>query len=436
LTIPITLELTSGRSRTFSRATPNDDGTFGGIFGGTETITATIWPADSQVAVLTVAGAPNTWIDAALSQWSVTFVDAQTAGLVPGVYRLEVTSSTSVSGETARLFEGLLEVTSSAGTFQAVPSDLITAAYCAKQLTGLVLSAAEIEVLPDRITAACDYVRKWCGQRDFTLLTYTEEYYPEYDGTIALKQMPVQYVSRARGYLQTALSISNPSSANQIAYVGFSYSGDVWAGTQVTTGLILTSVASGVVTVINLPWTAYPLIANLTAAINSAGFGWTCLSQTFGAWPVTELTNGYVATGAVTADAGGVNLKVYSQDLGCSKLNQRTGVMSVGLGAGGGFGFYGFRGGYDWAAQDSQDETNDSGRVLVTYTAGFTVIPPAIQQFTAELVKASIVRFRRDHLLKSEHAGQYSYEITDKDLGAMPIAVKEQASLYRIRRIA
>jgi hypothetical protein len=421
----------------------NWDGTAAAnIYTSGTVLSATFWEGQSQASLfsptVTWYTAGSTQTGYGQGQFTYQLSGAQTVGLDPAGEYYTLISQTTL-GITSPVWEGRVKMLATPGSAVPTPPDLVTYDFVESYLTRMNLTDSERDLLPYLIGGACDYLRKWCGSRDFSLLTYTEEYYPEYDGTIALRQMPVQFVSRARGYLQTALNITNTSSANQIAYVQFSYAGDFTANTQVTTGLILTTVASGVTTVVNLLWTSYALVSLLAAAITQLGNGWTTLVDVFGLWPVTELQNGYASQGAVTGDAGGVDLQVYSQDLAWSKLNQRTGVMAVGSGAGGGFalgGMGGFRGGYDWAAQDAQDDTDLCGRVLVTYTAGFTTIPMAVQQFTAELVKASINRFRRDYLLRSEHAGQYSYEITDKDLGAMPIAVKEQASLYRIRRIA
>ena len=36
------LELTAGRTQTFARSTPNADGSYGGVYTGTEVITANI----------------------------------------------------------------------------------------------------------------------------------------------------------------------------------------------------------------------------------------------------------------------------------------------------------------------------------------------------------------------------------------------------------
>ena len=428
--IPITLECTAGRTQTFSRSTPNADGTFGGLFAGTETITATVWPADSQAYSLQVSGSPYCiWTNAALTQWAVTLQDSATATLAPGIYRFEVTSTTSTSGETGRLFEGFLEVTSSAGSSSANPPDLITAYYAFKLLSGMTLTVAQQETVPDLITAASSAIRRFCFGRNFDIRTYVEEYDVALDGTVRLYQVPVNIVTRVQAQPSTALTVWNSSTSVQFGQIYFTYTGQFdGSGTnaQTVTGVNLAWTSNGTAYSQAITFTTGMTCSGLATAISAVGSGWTATADSvLGAWPVTEIISGYVGQGVVQGQ--GAQLMVYSTDLSEARIdNQSTGILWCGRQWPG----IGPKWGPDWLAYDQPTATN--GKVKITYTAGFTTIPTPVQLACAELVKFQLYRLRTDFLLKSESAAEYSYDLNDKAIMALPPHVQQGLSQYRL----
>ena len=294
-----TVPVVQGLARDFTFQTPNNDGSYGVGYVGTDPITSVIWAGDNQASLstpqviwgsTTVSAAAG----AAVTLWTIQFRQIDTGGLLPGIYRLQVLASHN--GITSCLFDGLVEVISTAGT-NAAPPDLITITYAEDLLTRTLLSEQEREVLPQIISAAGAAIRKWCGSRDFTRQVYTEEYVIAQDGRIALKQMPVNFVSRIQSYLQTALTVTASSAVFQVAYAQFVYTGDWASGTLTSTGIQTTSIANGVTVNTTFPFATYPLVQNLQAAI-AALPGWAAYtSGAVGLWPSTLLVTGDCAKG-------------------------------------------------------------------------------------------------------------------------------------------
>jgi hypothetical protein len=116
---PVVLECVAGYSTTIARQTPNDDGTYGGVYVGSEAITATFWTPASNVYALRQAGPPNAWLDAAgKTSWVVPLDDAQTAALGAGTFSVLVTAPLG-PGRTGVLFEGQLVVDPGPGAAHA-----------------------------------------------------------------------------------------------------------------------------------------------------------------------------------------------------------------------------------------------------------------------------------------------------------------------------
>ena len=424
---PITLECTAGRTQTFSRATSNADGTYGGIFNGSETITATVWPADSEAYVLRVVGSPACiWTNAALTQWAVTFNDAATASLTPGTtYRFEVTSTTSTIGQTARLFEGLLEVTSSAGMTMPIPPDLITANYCFQMLSGVTLTVAQQEQVPALISSASSLLREKCNERYFDLRTLTEDYEVTLDGYLRLRQEPVQIVTRVQGQPNLALTVTNSSAQTAQVYFSFTgYDGGYGVNAKTATGITLVQTTNGVpATPVTCLFATYPTITLLANAIMATGVGWRASVMTpYGGWASTELTGGFVGQGCAPGaiPTGGALFNVLTDLDGC-KRRPNSPMLYVGT-------QYINSDAQRWGPGGDQffdDNSITQGVVRVTYQAGFSVIPADVQNATAQLVKYMLELLKQELLLKSEQAGGYQYELAPEMVNAMPKPVWE-----------
>jgi len=417
--------LIHGRSQDFQRKTANADGTFGGVYAGTEPISYAVWPSDSEVVSLAQSGSPNAWVDASISEWLIRFTDAQTALLSPGIYRLQVTAAVS-AGRTGVLFDGLLEVGSAPGTTVPSPVNLVTDWYAARLLGGLGFNSAQWESLSDLVAASSAAIRRWCN-RDFDLRSYVKEYAVAPNGYVRLDQVPVAQATRVQCNPQTALTVTNPSASVQYATVRFAYTGDFT--TQAVTGLTLSWVVSGTQSTSTITFTSGMTIAGAAALINAVGSGWSATADTvLGLYPVTELIDGTVAQGCTGRN--GAELRVYSEDVPNVRWHpdsgQSTGMLWVGRQSGG----LGPRWGPDWAGWD--DVSPSIGMVRVSYTAGFSVIPYPVQLATVELVKTMMQRLNTDMVLKSETAGEYSYTLADHLLLALPSNVLQSIAPYRI----
>jgi hypothetical protein len=103
------LYFTRGKTITFARQTPNADGTWGGIFDGSEPISVGLSPQWRGGRESFWGASAGSWIKPQESVWAVTFLGDETAMLQRGLYHMVVTARTSCD-EIAFLFDGSLEV--------------------------------------------------------------------------------------------------------------------------------------------------------------------------------------------------------------------------------------------------------------------------------------------------------------------------------------
>jgi hypothetical protein len=416
--------------------TPLDSG-----FVSTDALGAKVWAGDAQASLSTPAVSwggilSGTTFTAAAGAsalvWTVGFLPADTASLGAGIYRMQVFGDHTASGRTARLWDGLLEVAATPAT--SVDTGLITLTYAESALSRLRLSRDERNFLAALVTVASDTIVKWCGQRDFVRQTYTEEYTAELNGYVALRQFPVNAVSRIRSYPQTVLNITGSPSSMQQAWVSYTTTGDWYTNTLTYTGLVLNSVASGVLTATPFLFANYATVGALATAVGNVN-GWTAnTTPIFGLYPSTDLAppGGLTSQGALDDD--GAQLVAYTEDISECRVDNKTGFLWVGSHRVSSA--FGQRWGEDWLLLEDFDSA-PIGRVQVTYDAGFSVVPSPVQLATAELVKALVERFRTDHMLLSEEiggAGSRAYRIAAELVGMLPKPVLQGLSLYRAIR--
>jgi hypothetical protein len=429
----------------------NPDGTpAAGQFTSATTLSASVWAGPYQAGLFVPAvgwftnGGKQTGYDQ--GQVALSIAGNQTGVLDPsGEYFLDIYATTS--GLQSCIIQARVKILPSPGnTPPAGLQGLVSLDTCLAACSRLRLTDLERDFVSTTILqAASDTVRKWCGQRDFTRTTYVEEQVAELNGQVALKQMPVNNVLRIRGYPQTVLNITASPSSFQQAWVSYSTTGDWYTNTLAFTGIILNSVANGVYRATpllfsNAPQTAapsvtYATVGALQAAI-SAVSGWTAFTEgAFGAYPTTDLSppGGVTAQGAMDDD--GAELRAYTEDLTCTRVDNAIGFLWVGrhriastLGG---------RWGPEYDVLDGSDD-GPIGRVQVTYDAGFTVIPSEVQLATAELVKAIVERFRTDHMTIEESvagAGSRMYKLAENLMGSLPRAVLYGLAKWRIARV-
>ena len=425
---PVTLNCVAGRSADFPRSTPNADGSFGGVYQGTETIIATVWPEDSEVFVLQQVGSPNAWINPTTTTWLASFNDAQTATLAPGVYRFEVVAAVG-TGRTGTLFEGMLEVFSSAGS--TIPANLASAYYVGKALTAIDLAPGEWEYLSDNIAFASDLIRKYCN-RLFSLSTYTEVLAVEYNGWVRFSQIPIAAVQRVQAVPVDALTAGNMAAVSAWIALATTGDGSGFTGGPTVTGMTLYWLPGGPPNGQAVPYTSGMTIAQLAAAINAIGSGWNAVAdEIYGALPVTEIMDGEGGKGAGPNDPpyGGAVFHVYGENLASRPHpddGAKTGIYRVGR--------IGSDEGARWGPDGAYWSSNEPevGKVRATYVGGFSRIPLPVQAATAELVKANYERLRTESYLKTEAGGDYSYTLAEELIGNMPKPVRQTLAGYRI----
>lgn len=309
---------------------------------------------------------------------------------------------------------------------------LITADYLlAQALAGArVLTAGAQAALASKAAEASAAVRRYCGDRDFTRGTYTQVLTPALDGTVLLAQFPVNRVTRASGSRAAGLTIANTDRAGHTrATVGFSSTGDEATGIA-GTGLALGRVTGGLALESALAFAVYPTLGALAAAVNALGFGWTAtVGVNLAAWPSADLCGGDTARNAFS----GAELQVFADDLDDCRLDRATGLLAVGS-RGGSARFDGPR----WGPyQDPvSDDLRGGGAVLVSYDAGFDLVPAPVQQATAIVGLALLDKLRIDSSLASASLGNTSFAWRDAELiAAIPRSARDLLSPYRIVRV-
>ncbi len=420
-----TLSVVQGATLTRILQGYNEDGTIPSQFLGSDTLTGTVWLAQSETPIISFT---PVWFVATSCQVTITLSMAQTATLsIDTLYNVQVFATRA--GVTYCIAWVSLQVLPAAGTQgAATPPDLISGPYAAQMLASLALTPAQLEQIPTLITAASNAIRSWCSRR-FDQAVYTEFCPVELNGTIRLKNPPINQITRVQTQPTEAMTVTNPSTSVQSARCYLTVTGDAVAG-QTITGLTLVSVSNGVATTTNIAFTANETIIGLAAAINAIS-GWLAVADpVLGLWPVTEMVEGLIAQGAGNQDQGAVfnvlavdlnNVRFYPDD------GQLTGIIWTGQQYSG----LGPRWGPGWQEYDDYGGWQGGG-VKVTYNGGFAVIPPQIKLGCVELVKLQLQRLKTDVLLISETAGQYSYTINPRLILALPPEVLGGISAYRI----
>jgi hypothetical protein len=311
-------------------------------------------------------------------------------------------------------------------------SDLITLDYATAQLSagGRVLTAAQTAAIPSKISEASLAVCRWCGDRDFTRQTYDETYRPSLEGTVDLRQIPVNGVSRVSGGRTVGLLVTNNAPTTNVrAVVAFTSTGDESTGLTFT-GLTLTVTVGGVDTPAtnNLTYAANPTLGQLAAAVDAAGYSWTAtVPANLATWPSAELVGGDVGQDATGIGAG---LNLYAEVVANCRLDRSTGELSVGIGGGSSTADSPRWGPY----QDPADPAWDRARVRVIYDAGFDVIPDLVQQATALIVGKLLDDLTRELSIESEGIGRGNYTVASEGRTLFTTEVTSKLGLYRLIR--
>ena len=292
----------------------------------------------------------------------------------------------------------------------ALPPDLITQDYLAGFLADLELTPAQLAKLPDLAAAASRAVRVHCN-RVFTSWTFDEVYTVRAPETrVTLRQFPVISIDRCLTNPAPLLEVWNLDPYATRASVALATTGDYASGFTVT-GLSLSRWSSGARILTSVAFTGGMTAAQLAAAVPLADATWNAqAADGMGLWAVSDLRppQGPIpALGDTRAE-----LLVHAADV-AAYPDERLGYLD--LGRADGTDADSPRWGPTWpgAGDDLQTYGGRNG-LRVVYTAGFATVPYDVQQFTAEVVKAALERFKTDATLKSESDGVLAWASRDE----------------------
>jgi hypothetical protein len=270
----------------------------------------------------------------------------------------------------------------------------------AKRAVQSITDNSQDALLGVLIAAYSDAVRKYC-RRDFTLAAYDELYNGTGDRRLLLRQYPVASVEAVRYRPVTVLKvINNATTLNQQARV------------QVTSvGLKLTAVASGVTTTVpdtTLSYATNPTLNALAAAINAQGNGWVAQivgdagaqggQGDYGLWPSADLFvapsygDASQSQGAMTARGVNAELKMHTFELQGYQWDPRGWLLRAIPYT-------------DPELLHPEDLVWPVGvnNFRVQYTAGYAVIPEAVQEATALWVAQAYYYTQRDPELTTQN---------------------------------
>jgi hypothetical protein len=319
------------------------------------------------------------------------------------------------------------------------PQDLATSTFVTNYLAAgnFTLSSAQTTVLPQTITDASKLICRE-ARRYFALATYDQVSNPlsgqpdkdEPDFVLA-RAFPLQSVVRVSTGRTSALTLANTNTANQDAYVQFTFTGDPEISV-IRTGLTLTRYASGTETANSFTWTTtspFTTVQSLADSINALndGGGWVAtVAIGMGGWKAADLYGPLTPLGVLNGAA--VSLDLFTTRLSADAIMDEGVILLPILStAGGGLGD-------PWLWPDSGNPMAGAeswkAQIRVITTAGWPVVPEPIQRATAELVKAYFERLEKDGTVESEQAKDWNTKLrTTWD--AMPPWVKQTVAKYR-----
>lgn len=440
----LTLRLEQGASRDFPLQVNNRDGSPSvNMFESSDVLTCQVWAGDGLPVLLTPL---VTWVDAAAGEYQITFVDSDTAGLAPSLYRIRATATRA--NQTASLLPAgsRLQVVDVPGS--SVCTDLVTQDFLAASLAagGLRLTTEQTELLPALAKSASRSIRRHCnryfnrgGPRGVASGV------PAYDGLyevdwpsrqILLRQYPLNAPPRVRTNPTIVLTVWNiDTTTNVQAWVTMTTDGtveDVDDVSPATTGLVLYSVANGVTSNTSFTWSLYPTLGQLAAAIAGVS-GWhATVEDGFAGWPSADFRAGQGSQPALGFETQ-VGFSVLADDIPCI-YNARTGIVTLSEQTNDPwtsprFGMY-----LSTELDDVQVFGGPQG-VRVQYDAGWDVVPEDVQAATVETVFDWLNKLSLDQNLGSESDGARSYVLnTAFQNYALPKSVIGKLAPYRSPR--
>jgi hypothetical protein len=249
--------------------------------------------------------------------------------------------------------------------------------------------------LANLINACSAVVENYCN-RKFASQDFDELIYGTDDPNILVNNPPITQVKGVRINPLPAIWITNTSPSVSVATV-----------TATSTAVVLYRVNSGEPTTNTLTFAENVTFADLGAAVNALGNGWSAtVSNQFATWATSDLT----PQGAFGAKSLNASLLVYWWYLPYERVNYVLGeIYAPGV----------FMQGYQ--------------NVRVQYVGGYATVPDEIQQVTAELVQATYASRRMTPGLTSESLDKYSYSrVATASLDQLSVSAKQTLNYYKL----
>ncbi len=277
---------------------------------------------------------------------------------------------------------------------------------------------ADDAVLQNIVSATSKFVCNWCN-RVFPVNTYDELI----DGTgeryLLLSQYPVIQVIRLSFYDTPVIQVYQKDKTHARASFRIDNpagSGNLLPVTNAPLTLTLTSVRNGVETNVPLTLSSYQSFQSLADAINGVGDGWFAYAMPpWTGLPVSDLR---APQGASDCLWGTPYIWHHVWNSWDFKQNPEIGEIVPFTGVG--------RGYRNWRCIYKAGFADASGN---------TLIPPDLQQATAELAAACYMARETDPNLQSQSLGEYSWtRVAAKNFDNLSIVAKQALALYKSYR--
>ncbi|MFO0966843.1 MAG: hypothetical protein U0793_14820 [Gemmataceae bacterium] len=281
--------------------------------------------------------------------------------------------------------------------------DLLTRERALRNIAGLTSpTAAEYLLIDSLIAAVSEAVERYCC-RAFAVQAYDELYDGNDRPTLLLRNFPVVSVERIAYEPAPVLTVQNTSASNQRASIKVS-----------ADGVTLTRVASGVTTSDSVTFAGAATLSALATAIAAVGNGWgASVASGYDSYASADLR---ATQGAFNARDAAADLRIHVRELSAFDVDETRGYLR--RGAPGCLSSPVFYGGHNF------------WRVL--YTAGFDVVPDAVQEACAEWVAALFWQSKRDPGLTQEATVGVTSHVVLQD---MPAMARTLLRPYRVIRI-
>ena len=289
-------------------------------FNGTETLTFKVSVSQGAPAIFSTI---VSWSNYTTGLVAVELTAANSALLSAGeVYQGEVYSSLA-GGEPVCILWFTLTSLPSAGSGGTLLRSLVELDEAINLLS--FQSTQQQDMLGQALKCATEALEAFC-RRKLALTTFDKTYRPGRTRRVYLDTWPIAGAPYLTWGLDYAGTITNASTANQLATVTMT---PVSATQKSMAGIALNATSNGVVAApIVLATSVYPTIGSLLAAISGSGNGWqgSAPNDQYSDWPTTRIN--YVA-GQLGAVGQNVELQIYNTDLWRYNVDTERGTIEL-----------------------------------------------------------------------------------------------------------